>query len=187
MKKLLLSAAAILGLLNVSSAQIQKGNLMVGGSLSNIGFDLGSTNRFNIGITPRIGYFIEDNLAIGGLVDASYTTAKGSGNIFGYGVGAFGRYYFEKQQLESFAKHGRFFFEANAGVAGQNGAEVGFNLGFGPGYSYFITPNVGLEGLLKYNGTFGTGVANGLNFNLGFQIYLPSKKVKNMAKNPSSL
>ena len=53
--------------------------------------------------------------------------------------------------------------------------------------TYFITPNVALEALLKYNGTFGAGSSNGLGFNLGFQIHLPSGKLKQMKENPSSL
>ncbi|MEP6595022.1 MAG: hypothetical protein ABJA71_03705, partial [Ginsengibacter sp.] len=59
-------------------------------------------------------------------------------------------------------------------------------LGFGPGYAYFITPNIGLETLLKYNGIIGFGNAttqSNLNLNVGFQIYLPTRNLKTRLEN----
>lgn len=176
--KLFLAAAVACCFASPAGAQIQKGNLMVGGNLADIDFGLGNASSFSISVEPKLGYFIEDNVVIGGYVNLGFQTVKNAGETYNYGVGAFGRYYFGKDQVESLLKHGRFFAEANIGIGGQNGTPVGLDIGFGPGYAYFITPNVALEALLKYRGKFGVGANNGLHFGLGFQIYLPTSKAR---------
>jgi len=83
-------------------------------------------------------------------------------------------------------KHGRLFFEGNVGIEGNNTAHVstnGLGLGIGPGYAYFISPNVGLETLLKYNGIVGFGsqaYSSAVNLGFGFQIYLSNRAQKNI-------
>lgn len=45
--------------------------------------------------------------------------------------------------------------------------------------------SAGFEGLLKYAGILGVGsnvTSSSLDFNIGFQIYLPSRQLKNAAK-----
>jgi hypothetical protein len=112
-----------------------------------------------------------------------------TGTDINYGVGAFGRYYFGQKEMV-LMQHARFFAEANVGINGLNsdpkGTEGstntnGLGIGFGPGVAYFITPNIGLEAALKYDLTVGFGNATTLNhfgINVGFQIYLPSKKAR---------
>ncbi|WP_449400877.1 hypothetical protein [Chryseobacterium wanjuense] len=54
-----------------------------------------------------------------------------------------------------------------------------------PSYSYFITPNIGLEGLVKYNGITGfgnEGLTSTISFNVGFSIFLPTSKAKQVIK-----
>jgi hypothetical protein len=87
-------------------------------------------------------------------------------------------------------KHGRFFIEANAGIEGSNPAvgesTNGLGLGFGPGFVYFVTPNIGLEALLKYQLIVGFGssvTSSNLVFNFGAQIYLPGKALRDAARN----
>lgn len=161
-----------------AQAQLQKGNIMVGANLMDLNAAFGDQSQFNLNITPKAGYFIKDNLAIGANVGLHYVTTKGNGNSFRYEVGAFGRYYFSPSEVEPLLKHGRFFGEANVGIGGDNNAAVGFSFGVGPGYSYFITPNVGLEALVKLQGIAGTGSSVGIGFGLGFQIYLPTKNAR---------
>lgn len=179
---------AFLGTSNNAHGQIQKGNLMAGASLAN--FDLGlqsNNNNFSLTVNPKLGYFIEDNIAIGGEVLLGFATAKGYTDI-DYGVGVFGRYFISDQRAV-LLKHTRFFLEGNVGISGQNhkpkglpaSTTNGLGIGIGPGVSYFITPNVGLEALLKYNAIIGFGSAttvNRLSFGLGFQIYLPTSKAR---------
>lgn len=189
----LLSAFSLMGV--TSKAQIQKGNTMWGGSLSDLQVGLKSGEGFDFNITPKAGYFVKDNIAIGGYVNLGFSkSGAGVATKNQYGLGAFARYYAKPGDVDNLLKHGRFFGEANAGFLGisqkSQPTTNGFNFGFGPGYSYFITPNIGLEGLIKYNGLVGGGnttYQHYVTFNLGFQVYLPSAKVKSMAKNPASL
>ncbi|MCW3467796.1 outer membrane beta-barrel protein [Chitinophaga nivalis] len=183
--------AALVG--TTAKAQIQKGNIMVGASVSNFQLDFQKDNtKFSMDLTPKVGWFIRDGLAIGGYAQLGLTTAKASGTQTTYGVGAFGRYFVEDKNVRKleFSKRVRFFLEANAGFGGSSNSSTststtGLDLGVGPGIAYFITPNVSLEGLLKYNLTVGFGSSttnNRLNLGVGFQIYLPSAKAKQIYK-----
>lgn len=97
-----------------------------------------------------------------------------------------GRYYINDPKT-NVLKHGRLFFEGNVGIEGTNTLNVktnGLGLGIGPGYAYFVTPNIGLETLLKYNGIVGFGnqaYSSTVDLNFGFQIYLSRKKAKAIA------
>lgn len=180
---LLLSSAVVSGLM----AQTEKGNVLWGANVGNIQLDFqkGST-QFGIDLNPKIGYFIQDRLAIGPEVTIGYHTTSGD-DIFNYGVGAFGRYYLYKGEAEV-SNNSRWFIEANAGINGVNtgGSNTnGLGLGIGPGVAYFLNKNVALEALLKYNFTAGFGnstTANRLGLGVGFQIYLPGKALRDRLK-----
>lgn len=172
-------------------SQIQKGNILVGGNLANFNLGLEKGSPFSMSLEPKAGFFIKDNVAVGGYVNFGLQTLPGStGSITTYGVGALARYYLGATEAPSFIKHTRIFFEGNAGISGKNvpnGSNTnGLGIGIGPGIAYFITPNIGLETLLKYNGLVGFGnttAQSDLNLNVGFQIYLPSKKLRSTIKN----
>ncbi|SIS75535.1 hypothetical protein [Chryseobacterium gambrini] len=192
MKKLIFTGImAVAGLAGTMNAQIQKGNWLVGSSLISSNFGLNTGGGYNIAIQPKGAYFIEDNLAVGGYVDLGFNkVTNGSPTEFTYGVGALGRYFLSpgEKGVDNLLNHGRWFLEGNAGIGGRSvenaDSTTGFDFGVGPGYSYFITPNIGLEGLVKYRGRAGFG-SEGLNsnitFNLGFSIYLPTSKAKQIA------
>jgi len=184
---LLFSTAAV--------AQTQKGNLMVGGDISNFNLNFlggGGGTAFTMDLTPKIAYFIRDNLALGGYGRFSLATAKDQGTNTTYGIGALGRYFIEDKKVRQleFSQRSRFFVEATAGFGGNNYSETGINnngldIGFGPGLAYFITPNVALEALLKYELTVGFGSAttsNRLNLGVGFQVYLPTAKAREIIR-----
>ncbi|MEP6627613.1 MAG: hypothetical protein ABJA32_06490 [Ginsengibacter sp.] len=169
-----------------SEAQLEKGNFLVGGDIANFNFTLGGGGAFQARIDPKIAFFIKDNLAVGAYVDFGLATAKGTGTTTNYGVGALGRYYINDPKVEVL-KHGRLFFEGNVGIQGVSLAggsnTTGLGLGIGPGYAYFITNNIALETLLKYNGIVGFGSQaynSSLNLGVGFQIYLPGKRIKSI-------
>lgn len=164
-----------------ANAQIQKGNVMMGANLSNIKFGLDKPNEFTFNVSPKAAWFVQDGLAIGGEVNLGLATQKGSGTDFSYGVSALGRYYGETGANE-LVKSSRFFGEATLGIQGYNpsggGSTNGLGFSFGPGFTYFVTPSIGLEALLKYNGVVGFGssaYAHNLGIGVGFQIYLPGK------------
>ena len=187
MKKIITLLLLATSVASVSHAQLQKGNVLVGGDLANfnLGLDKGST--FTLDLKPKAAWFIQNNIAVGAYVKLGLSTAKNFTQTT-YGVGALARYYLGANQVntESILKHSRVFVEGNAGLEGNNvshGATTnGLGLGIGPGVAYFITPNVGLETLLKYEGIVGggnDGARNNLVLNVGFQIYLPGKATKN--------
>jgi hypothetical protein len=193
MKKItLLVTVATLFFASSIKAQIQRGNLLIGADLADFNLGLNSGNGYDILINPRLAYFIKDGLAVGPYVTLGLQGAKHIEPTTLYGVGALGRYYVSDTVM-NLLKHGRFFVEANAGIQGNNNSENdettnGLGLGIGPGYAYFITPNVGLETLLKYNGIIGFGssvTTSNLRLSLGFQIYLGSKRAREIITNPN--
>ena len=169
-------------------AQIQKGNIMMGADLANLNYIFGGGGAFQAQLNPKVAFFIKDNLALGAMVNFGISTAKGAGTDVQYGVGPLARYYVSDPKMDVL-KHGRLFFEANAGIQGvsvSHGPSTnGLGFGVGPGYAYFITQNIGLETLLKYNGTVGFGSEpynSRLGLNVGFQIYLNGKRAMAIAR-----
>lgn len=192
MKKLILSGIfAVVGLATTMNAQIQQGNWMVGSSLVTSNFGLNTGGGYNIALQPKGAYFIKDNVAVGGYVNLGISkVTNGSPTRFDYAVGGLGRYYLSpgEKGVDNLLNHGRWFFEGNVGIGGSSvesgNSTTGLDFGVGPGYSYFITPNIGVEGLVKYQGQSGfgnEGLNSNITFNVGFSIYLPTSKAKQIA------
>jgi hypothetical protein len=157
----------------------------VGGDIADFDLSLDKGGNFSFVLDPKAAWFIENNIAIGAYLNFGLSTAKGAGTNVSYGVGALGRYYFTRNEIDVL-RSARVFLEANAGIEGYNPSvgdnTNGLGLGFGPGIAYFITSNIGLEALLKYSGIIGFGsspTSNRLLLNIGFQIYLPNRTVRN--------
>lgn len=193
MKKIFLTTSAIF-IITAAFSQTQKGNVLVGADLAGIGLNFQEDNtQFNLNLNPKAAWFINDNLALGPEVMLGLNTQKGATSI-DYGVGVFGRKYLGAGAT-NLARTTKWLLEANAGIYGNNlsGDNVektstnGLGLGFGPGIAYFLNQNISLEALAKYNLTVGFGSSttnNKLGINLGFQIYLPGRQVRQMAKDP---
>lgn len=194
MKRQIFTCAVLLLTVSGAFSQTQKGSVIVGADLANIGINFQEGNtQFSFDLNPKAGWFIKDNVAIGPEVNLGINTQKGATSI-DYGVGVFGRKYFGANAT-NLSRTVKWYVEANAGFAGTNlsGDEVektstnGLNLGAGPGLAYFITDNIALEALAKYNLTVGFGSSttnNHIGIGLGFQIYLPGKKVQQIANDP---
>ena len=189
--KRIITTAICLFLITAAFPQTQKGNVMVGADLSNLGLDFQSGNTtFSLNLTPKAAWFIQDNTALGAEVRLNLVTQKGSTYV-GYGVGALGRKYFG-DGATNLARTTKWFAEANVGIYGTNtsGGGVsantnGLGIGIGPGFAYFLNQNIALEALAKYNLTVGFGNSttnNNIGIGLGFQIYLGGKQVQQMAK-----
>lgn len=188
---LLLAVVAML-CVNVTKAQIQQGNVLVGGDLGGLSLGLNGDGYFNLSLNPKAAWFIKDNIAIGGYAKLGVSTAKDAGTTTVYGVGPLARYYVNDPKINPL-RHARFFAEANVGIEGSNyskgGSTNGLGIGVGPGIAYFITPNIGLEALLKYDGIVGFGsktTTSYLDLSVGFQVYLPSGKLKAAARGNSA-
>lgn len=183
----ILAAAFALAVMTAgtAAAQTQQGNIMLGAQLLNVtGTFQSGSSTFNMGISPQLGFFTSDNFALGGEVLLNLQTASHYTD-FSYAVGPFARYYFNRLKGENLqlSRRSSFFVEGDVYIQGENiktnGTSTntnGLGLGIGPGLAYFITPNIGLETILKYNPVIGFGnstTINKVSLNLGLQAYLP--------------
>ncbi|NCD70242.1 porin family protein [Mucilaginibacter agri] len=182
MKKLLILNLIALFAFGLSArAQIQQGNVFVGANFANINLGLDNAKVFSLSISPKAAWFVQDNVALGGYLNFGVQSAHNSNTIINYGVGALGRYYTGSDV--AIIQHGRFFAEGTVGFGGLNASNGGGNtngidFSVGPGFAYFVTPNIGIETLFKYNGVGGFGSAgyqSNLMLSFGLQIYLPGK------------
>src|SRR4051812_41974099 len=136
MKKFtLLTVIIIMAWFTSAQAQIQKGNVLVGGDFANLSLGLDDSKIFNFNVSPKAAWFIQDNIALGGYVNFGIQTAHNSSTTVNYGVGALGRYYTGTDV--AVLRHGRFFGEANLGIGGINvsdggGHTNGLDFGVGP-------------------------------------------------------
>jgi hypothetical protein len=142
LQKIIVSAVSVLLISISANAQFKKGDKMAGASVGSAFFNSGSTdqstslasltvssNDFGISLTPSIGWFITDNVAIGIAPTVSYDKkkilGKSSGSTylkdetsqFNFGVGGFTRYYFSGNSIKT-----RFFgqYDLSAGLGGSN-------------------------------------------------------------------
>jgi outer membrane protein len=162
---LFLSSAVVFG-------QLEKGNIFIQGS-SSIGFSsekytyisggtsTESSKSTNFGFSPKVGYFVIDNLPLGLLIDVNAYKNKAidsdnqntSNELL---FGPFARYYFLPQnELKPMA-------EIYAGFGGSkdksdysgysNESKYGIiKLGIGAGASYFVTDHVAIDMIIGYN------------------------------------
>jgi hypothetical protein len=195
-KQVLAFCIALAALTMTAKAQLQQGYYLIGGDLGGFSLGLSDGRPFNLNITPKVAWFRNNNLAIGGFVDLGLSTAEGQGTVFNYGIGPLARYYFGSTEVSttttSARRSSRFFLEGTVGLQGINvsrgSSTNGLGIGIGPGLAYFINQNIALEGLLKYTKAVGFGNDGGsslIQFGLGFQIYLPRGTMRNQVNKVS--
>lgn len=184
MKKILLSAVAVMafGFANAQDAEgtagFAKGDLFVSGSLGFTTSKEGEAKTTNVNFSPMLAYFITENIALGGqLTIGSGKTEVGpvESKNNSLGINAIGRYYFTP------AKSFSIFGQAQVGYLNTKeepatGGEVKvntFNIGVGPGMSYFVSSNFAIEaglGVLNYTSekpdVDGAEARNTFNLNL---------------------
>ncbi|GAB3019603.1 hypothetical protein GCM10027051_25790 [Niabella terrae] len=183
MKKLVLMVTALCMTGIMVNAQTEKGNVIVGAQLANIGANIREgSSSFNLSLSPRAGWFIKDDWAVGAEVNLNMTFQEGDDPI-GWGIVPFARYYFPGEGFEV-VKKTRIFAEAGAGVGGEGtGGETttGFRGFAGAGVAYFVSENIALETGARLGLIAGSGATTlNPNINLGFQIHLPTKKLQEM-------
>ncbi|MDC3209740.1 porin family protein [Chitinophagales bacterium] len=166
MKKLQLLVVALFAT-TLAFAQPEKGNIFLNGSLN---FDIGSpsadVSNFNLGITPKVGYFVSDNIVVGldlGFAMANSKDESGPDEVktngLSFGGGAFARYYMMP------ADHFAMFFEGGlntsfgsssvetAGNSVDGPSTFALNAGITPGMSIYVSKKIALEanyGFLGY-------------------------------------
>ena len=164
-KLLLLSAIAVFGFSNVNAQEegestkgFSKGDIFVTGSLSFGSESTGDIKENSFGFSPKAAYFVTENIAVG--VALGYTSSKDEApgvediEINMLEAGVFGRYYLTP--AKQFSIFGELGANYQTSTWEQGPAELdtdGFNIGFAPGISYFVSDCIALEasfGVLKY-------------------------------------
>lgn len=202
-KGLLLHSLIFLSFL--AKAQTEKGQFMVGGnanlSTTKINNHHASTGTntfrsFGFGLRPNVGYFFLPQFVVGLTPSFSYQKQKsGPDNSpmtpqsvsHDIGLGFFSRYYFllgkfgvfpELSVDKQFVKSKNYQLDPIQNVIVEQ-EEKNNSINFYPsiGLSYFITDNVGIEGILKHSSdkeeydTFSNDFKR-LSFNIGLQVFL---------------
>jgi outer membrane protein len=175
MKKLVLLLSITFSLSSFAQIEkpITKGNKIISGAGSIESFhsrsgDFGY-NTFNLSISPGVGYFIIDNLAIGLNTNFSITSQGGYG-LYTLGLAPYGRYYF---------KNG-FFVNAELGYNLLHGLKENrikqkeYSIIPGIGYAIFLNPKVSFEPSLNYRHVNGpdSNSRDGVFLELKFNIFL---------------
>ena len=155
MKKVLLSAVALLafGFANAQEEEkgnggFSKGSMFVSGAFSIDSEKTGDAKSSGFEIAPKFGYFVTDNIAIGGKLGyASMKAENGSvdtQDMSALTVGAFGRYYMTPaSQFSLFGEFGVDYSSIDNKLADYKENEIGVNLGLG--LSYFLNNNWAIE------------------------------------------
>ena len=168
----MLSAASLLAITGLF-AQTEEGKLLVGAATDlNFGvtsFDGIDDNTTAFSIGGRVGFFVIDNLAIGGNIGFS-STSRGdlSSNTFSIGPGV--RYYVNG----TFFLGGLFSYGRSSSDNGETESSIDFTtLGFEAGYPIWIVETVAIEPALIYSRNMGSDIVNANSFglNVGFSLY----------------
>jgi opacity protein-like surface antigen len=188
MKKVILTVAAVFAF-GFANAQDKKensgegfsnGDVFVSGSFGFGSEKTGDEKISGFNIAPKVGFFVADNIAIGGKLGYASTTRTDAPSpdfkTNEFTVGAFGRYY--ATPSSQFSIFGELGFDYVSGKQEQGANELkrdGFDIAVGPGVSYFLSSNFAMEaswGMLGYstrkNDTPNAEATNsfGLNVNL---------------------
>lgn len=151
-------------------AQTAKGGMLLGGSA---GFDVQfeePDNFVSVDLQPTLGFFVADNLAVGGSLVLGYGKI-GDFSSTTFGLIPFGRYYLGEGNT-------RFFLQAQVGFQSTK-TDSGFGdstasgplFGAGPGVAIFLNQNVAIEGILAYNRYAGDYDISDLGLRFGVQAY----------------
>ena len=180
MKKVLFAAVAVfaVGFANAqeeTSSGFSKGSMFVSGAVSIGSEKTGDVKSNGFEIEPKFGYFVTENIAIGGKLGyASYKAENAFADTADQStltVGAFGRYYMTPaSQFSIFAQLGLDYSTIDNKLADVQENEIGVNLGLG--LSYFVSNDWAIEATwagLGYttNDNGGSGADKTNTFGLG--------------------
>lgn len=158
MKKIILSAAALFafGFANAQDATnaggkgFANGDIFISGAVGINSESTGDIKENAFTIAPSVGFFVSDNIAVGGRI--GYTSLKseepGVDDITEseLAIGAFGRYY--ATPASDFSLFAELGVEYASAKVEQGPAELtvnGFGVALAPGISYFVGSNWAIE------------------------------------------
>jgi hypothetical protein len=168
MKKitLLFLLVGLLGINSIANAQtVEKGTIILGGDafFTSTSFDGIDDNLTYLSLTPSLGYFVIDDLAIGARVGFGFTSL-GDFDATEFSLGLSARYYVFDGLFPQVG------FQFNSLKFNDADADTSTDIMFGIGYTSFINKSVALEPMIMYSinsedsSTFGIGI--------GLQIFL---------------
>lgn len=117
-------------------------------------------DAFTINVTPKVGYFVMDNLAVGLdliIISNKETQSDEFGEIetttTGFGIGPFARYYFDNGLFgEALVGIGSTKTKTDGGLFGNNELKSStFGFRIGAGYSFFLGEHVAIEPTVNYS------------------------------------
>ncbi len=172
MKKIILSAAALF-IFGFASAQdaatstggkgYANGDVFISGSVGINSNETGEVSNSTFNIMPKVGFFVSENIAIGGQLGYSSATANiYDADLLEFGeeknstflVGAFGRYYATpSSDFSFFGELGLNYKNSSITLPGDDYKVSGFQIALAPGVSYFLSDHFALEasiGSLSY-------------------------------------
>jgi outer membrane protein len=182
MKKVLLSALAVFAFTfanaqeeeTKSNGGFAQGDLFVSGAVTFGSDKTGDFKTNSFEFAPQIGYFLTENIAIGGKIGYSSEKAEDAfgdtEDMAGFTVGAFGRYYFTPaNQFSLFAQLGLDYSNMEDKLGDFKTSQI--DAGLGLGMNYFVSSNFSIEAgvaVLGYstndNGGDGADATNSFNF-----------------------
>ncbi|MFB9108174.1 outer membrane beta-barrel protein [Flavobacterium gyeonganense] len=183
MKKIVLSMVAVLafGFANAQDSTgkgFSKGNVFISGSVGISSDKTGDVKESGFEIAPKVGFFVTDNIAIGGRLgyrsDKAENAVTDTRDEARLSVGAFGRYYFTpSSDFSLFGELGVDYSSVDDKLADAKANEIGANLGLG--LSYFVSSNFAIEatwaGLgFTSNDNGGDGAEKTNSFGLGANL-----------------
>lgn len=184
MKKLIFTAVAVFGFISLQAQENQlnegfsKGDVFTTGSFGFSSSKQGNVKSTNINFSPSVGYFLTENVALGGRLNFSNNKVEatlGEFNSSGFGAEVFGRYYFTPASKFSV------FGELAAGIGnsknedafGNENKTKSYGINAGLGLHYFLNSNFAIQAGwtgLGYNSSkpdiSGADSTNTFNFSL---------------------
>jgi outer membrane protein W len=156
-----------------SYSQTEKGTWMLGGYASTgLTFE-SDNNSFGIIVSPGIGYFMSDNLAIGLGIPLLLSTEENYRYI-AYGISPFIRYYFGTPSELMFFVTGSFGIDGwSSKYDDTTNSSSSITGKAGVGCTYFLNESIGLETILgyTYDKPKDYDPTSGISLSIGFQIY----------------
>jgi hypothetical protein len=178
MKKFIIPFIMALMVFSNGMAQTQKGNWLLGGSLSFNSYKQGESKATIIDFSPNAGYFVIDDLALG--VNLSFQSVKPEDEdaTTSLAIGPMVRYYFV-----DLGNKAKLFGQANVGFGNEKypdfgGGDVTLKFtewGIKAGPAFFLTPSVALELAIGYGSRKYKDADDALNnfgLSVGFQFHL---------------
>jgi hypothetical protein len=164
------------------------GKLFVGGALGFNTTKIGDASASKINVSPSVGYFLNDGMAVGGNLMFEQQMAEGLKGGTKFGVGAFLRKYWSLADNFYFiAEAGGSFTsetEAYADVPGVEApkAATGFGIGVNPGLGFYPGKKWGVEfamgNILSFSSAKQDPDADAsTTINVGFDTMVPSISV----------